>query len=87
MSKSILQDYHDALEGAGPKVKERILQQADADPNITAIDLKKLTFDLGILMQKSPKASECLQFLVAQRLKIFHESRVILHLFHRGHPA
>lgn len=42
MSKSILQDYHDALEGAGPKVKERILQQADADPNITAIDLKKL---------------------------------------------
>lgn len=36
------QSYRDALEGAGPTLKERILQQADEDPNITALELKRL---------------------------------------------
>lgn len=36
------QSYRDALEGAGLTLKERILQQADEDPNITVMELKQL---------------------------------------------
>lgn len=35
-------DYKIALEGSGPVLKERILAEAGADPNITAMELKQL---------------------------------------------
>ena len=35
-------DYKYALESVGPALKERILAEAGADPNITAMELKQL---------------------------------------------
>lgn len=35
-------DYWDALGGAGPKSKERILDEANQDPDIGFLDFKRL---------------------------------------------
>lgn len=35
-------DYWDALDGAGPKMKERVLDEANNDPAISLPDLKRL---------------------------------------------
>ena len=38
----IFDRYAEALPGIGPKLKEQILAQADADPDITPLDLRRL---------------------------------------------
>ena len=38
----IIDRYTEALCGIGPKLKEKILAQADEDPMITALDLRRL---------------------------------------------
>ena len=35
-------DYWDALDGAGPKMKERVLDEPNNDPEISLTDLKRL---------------------------------------------
>lgn len=42
MKPFTVQDYLDALEGAGPKLKENILGRANEDPNIDWDNFKKL---------------------------------------------
>lgn len=38
----IFDRYAEALPGSGPKLKEQILAQADADPDISPLDLRRL---------------------------------------------
>ena len=35
-------EYWDALDGAGPKMKERILDEANNDPDISLPDMNRL---------------------------------------------
>lgn len=35
-------DYWDALDGAGPKMKERVLDEANNNPNVNLQDMKRL---------------------------------------------
>lgn len=39
---SKFKDYWDALDGVGPKMKERVVGEADNDPAISLLDLKRL---------------------------------------------
>ena len=42
MKKFTFEDYREALEGAGPKLKENILERAEQDKNIDFPDFVRL---------------------------------------------
>lgn len=43
MKKSAFEDYREALEGAGPKVKKRILARAEEEKNMKFPDFARLS--------------------------------------------